>query len=85
MLAAASLAVQASADVVLPFGQTHPLSLFLVMAAASGDRKSSLDNEALWPVHKREKALAEEREEDLKADFRLCRRGFNVHPGVMAA
>jgi hypothetical protein len=34
--------------------------------AASGDRKSTADNEALWPVRKREKALKEEFEAEHK-------------------
>lgn len=60
VLAVAALAAQAHADVMLPYGQTRPLSLFFVTVAASGDRKSTADNEALWPVRKREKALKEE-------------------------
>lgn len=63
VLAAAALAAQAHADVVLPYGQTRPLSLFFVTVAASGDRKSTADNEALWPIRKREKTLKEEHEE----------------------
>ena len=55
VLATAALAAQPHADVVLPFGQTRPLSLFLVTIAASGDRKSSADNEALRPIHMHEK------------------------------
>lgn len=64
VLAAAALAAQAHADVLLPYGQTRPLSLFLVTVASSGDRKSTADNEALWPIRKREKALKEEYERD---------------------
>jgi Protein of unknown function (DUF3987) len=59
VLAVASLAAQARANVLLPYGQTRPLSLYLITVAGSGDRKSSADNEALWPVRKREKALRE--------------------------
>ncbi|PVE25956.1 hypothetical protein DC522_01575 [Microvirga sp. KLBC 81] len=62
VLAAAALAAQAHADVLLPYGQTRPLSLFLVTIAASGDRKSTADNEALWPIRRREKTLKEEHE-----------------------
>ena len=47
---------------MLPYGQTRPLSLFFVTVAASGDRKSTADNEALWPIRKREKTLKEEHE-----------------------
>ena len=57
VLAAAALAAQAQADVRLPYGQTRPLSLFLVTVAGSGDRKSTADNEALWPVRRREATL----------------------------
>lgn len=60
VLAVAALAAQAHADVMLPYGQTRPLSLFFGTVAASGDRKTTTDNEALWPVRRREKALCEE-------------------------
>src|SRR6185295_11879932 len=67
VLAAAALAAQAHADVLLPFGQSRPLSLYLVTIAGSGDRKSSADNEALSPVHKCEKALRAEYDEAMKS------------------
>ncbi len=67
VLAAAALAAQAHADVMLPYGQTRPLSLFLVTIAASGDRKSTADNEALWPIRKREKTLKEEHDSAYQA------------------
>jgi hypothetical protein len=66
VLAAASLACSAHADVVLPFGQARPLAMFFLTAASSGDRKSSADNEALWPLRKREQALKEEHREAIK-------------------
>lgn len=66
VLASAALTAQAIADVRLPYGQTRPLSLYLVTVAASGDRKSTADNEALWPLRKREKDLKEIYEADLK-------------------
>jgi hypothetical protein len=67
VLAAASLAAQAHADVRLPFGQTRPLSLFLVTIAASGDRKTTADAEALGPVRKHERARKERHEQELGA------------------
>ena len=60
VLVVAALASQAHADVQLPFGQSRPLSLFLVTVAASGERKTTSDNEASWPIAKREKALRDE-------------------------
>lgn len=59
VLAAASLAAQAHADVRMPYGQRRPLSLYLVSSAFSGDRKTTTDNEALWSVCRREDALQE--------------------------
>jgi hypothetical protein len=63
VLAVAAHAVQAHADVQLPYGQSRPLSLFSVTIAASGERKTTSDNEASWPIAKREKALHDEHRE----------------------
>jgi hypothetical protein len=57
VLAVASLAAQRLADVRLPYGQTRPLSLYCVTVAASGDRKTTADHEALIPVRKHEGSL----------------------------
>ena len=57
VLAVASLAAQAVADVRLPHGHTKPLSLFALTIAVSGDRKSSADIEAMIPVRMREERL----------------------------
>lgn len=62
VLSTAALAAQAHFDVRLPFGQVRPCSLFFITIAASGDRKSSTDNEANWPVRAHEKRLREEYE-----------------------
>ena len=50
VLAVAALAAQAHADVQLSYGQSRPLSLALVTVASSGDRKTSTDREAAWPL-----------------------------------
>jgi len=51
VLGAASLAVQAHADIVHPIsGKPQPLSLNLIAVAESGERKTSADNEALKPA-----------------------------------
>lgn len=61
VLGAASLAAQAHADVIIPAtGHARPLSLFLVTVAASGERKSAADGEALEPLRRREEALREQ-------------------------
>lgn len=59
VLAAATLAVQGHANVVLPMGHVRPVSDFFVSVAATGERKSAVDQEALRPVHKREADLRE--------------------------
>lgn len=60
VLAAAALAAQAFADVVLPHGQVVPISLFCMTVIGSGDRKSATDIQALRPVRMREKTLRDE-------------------------
>jgi hypothetical protein len=57
VLAAASLAVQAHADVELPTGQRRPLTCYFLTIAATGERKTATDNEALRPVQMREAKL----------------------------
>lgn len=59
VLATTTLAVQGVADVELPMGHAKPISGFFVSIAATGERKSAVDHEALWSVHKREAALRE--------------------------
>jgi hypothetical protein len=59
VLAAATLAVQGHAHVELPTGHVKPVSSYFVSVAATGERKSAVDQEALWPVRKREVALRE--------------------------
>jgi Protein of unknown function (DUF3987) len=75
VLAVASLAAQALADVRLPYGQTRPLSLFCVTIASSGDRKTSADSEAMAPVRMREKQLREVFRTACKGSCR-CARGM---------
>jgi hypothetical protein len=59
VLAAATLAVQAHADVQLPTGKVRPLANYYLTIAATGERKTAADTDALWPITKREKALRE--------------------------
>lgn len=59
MLGAATLATQGHANVELAMGHAKPLSNYFVSVAATGERKSAVDAEALWPMRKREAALRE--------------------------
>jgi uncharacterized protein DUF3987 len=67
VLGAAALAGQGHADVVLPIGpgQTRPLSLYLVSIAVSGERKSTCDTEAMWPIRRHEASLRVAHDTDL--------------------
>ncbi|MDP1657858.1 MAG: YfjI family protein [Methylotenera sp.] len=47
VLASASLAAQSHFDVMLPWGEKKPLSLFLLTVAESGERKSGVDDVVL--------------------------------------
>lgn len=62
VLAAATLAVQAHADIELPTGQARPLTSYHLTVAATGERKSAVDAAALGPVRKREAVLRERRD-----------------------
>jgi hypothetical protein len=64
VLGAATLAVQAHADVVLPTGHARPVSNFFVTIAATGDRKTACDADALTPIRNREQALREKHDTD---------------------
>ena len=67
VLAAAALAAQGFRDIMLPYGQTRPISLFCLTIAGSGDRKSAADGEALWPIRKHEKRLRDEHETAMRS------------------
>src|SRR5262249_10103635 len=72
VLAAATLATQAHADIELPTGHARPLSSYYVTVAATGERKSAVDHEALWPVRRREAALRESYDTNALAHRNAC-------------
>lgn len=67
VLAAASLAVQPLANVVLPHGQRSPLSLYVVTSGESGDRKSGVDRIACAPIERVRKEQARNYQVQLEA------------------
>lgn len=67
VLAAATLGVQALADVELPTGAHRPVSSFFLSVASTGERKTSADGCATAPVHERERRLAEIYARDLQS------------------
>jgi Protein of unknown function (DUF3987) len=74
MLAAASLAVQPYANVVLPYGASVPASLYLVTVAESGERKSAVDRLALHAHAAFEKAKSDEQREAIEQHNRLDKK-----------
>jgi hypothetical protein len=80
ILAAASLAAQAHADIVID-GRREPLSLWCLTIAESGERKSAADEQALAPhrVHERNAAEAyrlEDREHAAELEaYEAAKRG----------
>ncbi len=74
LLAAASLAVQPYANVVLPYGASVPASLYLVTVAESGERKSAVDRLALHAHAVFEKAKSDEQREAIEQHNRLDKK-----------
>lgn len=71
LLAAASLAVQPYANVVLPYGASVPASLYFVSVAESGERKSAVDRLALHAHAVFEKGKSDEQREAIEQHNRL--------------
>ncbi|GAB3355459.1 MULTISPECIES: YfjI family protein [Giesbergeria] len=67
VLAAASLAVQPLADVVLPHGKACPLSLYLVTSGSSGDRKSAVDDVACMEIARRKQEQSRQHHHAMQA------------------
>jgi hypothetical protein len=65
VLASAALAIQTHIDIRLPFGQTSPVSLFMITISESGCRKSCADKEASAFITQREAELKEKNEQSL--------------------
>lgn len=74
LLAAASLAVQPYANVVLPYGASVPTSLFINSVAESGERKSAVDRLALQAHATYEKAKSDEHREAIEQHNRLDKK-----------
>lgn len=60
VLAAATLAVQGYSDIELSVRRIRPISGFFLTVAATGERKTSTDDDALLAIVKREKALKDD-------------------------
>lgn len=81
VLAAASLATQALADVKIPGTErAHPLSLYLLTIAESGERKTTADREALVGVKNREAELREAAKEEITS----YRNGVDAYDAARA-
>lgn len=74
LLAAASLAVQPYANIVLPHGAAVPLSLYINSVAESGERKSAVDRLALHAHATFEKVKADEQREAVEQHNQLDKK-----------
>jgi hypothetical protein len=74
LLAAASLAVQPYANVVLPYGASVPTSLYINSVAESGERKSAVDRLALHAHATFEKAKSDEHREAIEQHNKLDKK-----------
>ncbi|MBW7851696.1 MAG: DUF3987 domain-containing protein [Rhodospirillales bacterium] len=68
VIASAALALQGHADVVLPTHAVRPLSQNLISIAASGERKSTVDDLATRPI----KVYQDRLRDQYAADMRIC-------------
>ena len=77
VLAAASLAVQPLANVVMPHGQRSPLTVYVVTGANSGDRKSVVDAVSCKEIEETRKQQARDYSAQLKQydDDMAARKG----------
>jgi len=77
VLAATNLAVQGFADVVLPMGQIKPISCYFSTIGSSGERKSAADEEAIFPVRRREEDLHEANKAKRK-EYKIQHRTWQI-------
>lgn len=80
LLAAASLAVQPHANVVLPHGASVPASLYVVSVAESGERKSAVDRLALHAHNAFEKIKCDDAREKAEQYARLEKQAKETEP-----
>lgn len=78
LLAAASLAVQPHANVVLPYGASVPTSLYINSVAESGERKSAVDQLVLRAHATFEKAKSNTHREEMDKHNLLSRQDKEV-------
>ena len=71
VLAAADLAVQAYANLVID-GRESSVSEFFLTIAETGERKTAVDNAALWPIRKYQRKLTERYEAEFGEYKRDC-------------
>lgn len=85
LLAAASLAVQPHASVVLPHGASVPASLYVVSVAESGERKSAVDRLVLHAHNAFEKTKCDDAREQAEQYARLDKQAKETEPAPRAA
>ena len=83
VLAAVNLAVQGHINIMMPFGETKPISCYFLTIAESGERKTSCDNAALKEVKDYEEELRKQYNIDLQAWENDCTAWQKMHDLIL--
>lgn len=79
VLAACAYTAQQQIDVLMPTGSQKPASVFFLSVGASGERKSAVDDHAMRPLVRHQKALQQQYQTEMKA-FRSAKDGVVERP-----
>ena len=66
VLAACAYTAQQQIDVVMPTGSQKPVSVFFLSVGATGERKSAVDDHAMRPLVRHQKALQQQYQAEMK-------------------
>jgi integrase len=80
VLAACAYTAQQQIDVVMPTGSRKPVSVFFLTVGASGERKSAVDDHAMMPLARHQKALQQQYQAEMRV-FRSAKNGKDEGQG----
>lgn len=83
VLAVVNLTVQGHVNIMMPFGETKPISCFFLTIAESGERKTSCDNAILKTLKDYEEELRKQHNIDLQAWENDCTAWQKMHDLIL--
>ena len=83
VLAVVNLTVQGHINIMMPFGETKPISCFFLTIAESGERKTSCDNAILKTVKEYEEELRKQYNIDLQTWEHECTAWQKMHDLIL--